>query len=661
MNARSFSCSLWVASSLACITCGNAATITVNTADNTDFSAGKTNLVRAINSLSDGDTIRFNISNTLTNKHYLVTPLRDPNNGYPPITNNNVTIDGYTQPGASPNTNPILAANNAQLRIVLDSRGDAGTVLDINGYGTSESATLFVIHGTNVHIRGLCFLGPGATFAGGTGGSDGDPARYAVSFGLNADSGHVSGCRIGLDLDDTSVFRFKDAVTVFGNSGISANRISIGVRPATGTTAEARAQFNVIVGAYIPLIFEGGTNYNISGNFINVFPNGITDFNVTGDSPNDIESFMEFGGSRNTVIGTDGDGINDAEERNIFGGVIAAGDDNLHEFYGGGGVNLVIAGNYYGVGVDGTTRFTNSMTLVDNFKNTATARFGSDFDGVSDSIEGNVVFMNNPFSVLFPDPPSTAPPVFSKFAAGALVSFRGNRMVNNGIAPFPYANGSGFQYDAFTNYESAYMSTEGDIIPSISTNSTVADIIGTCASTNGSAYSNIIVDVYVLDPEGWTNGQAFALYELTDYSTYTNGFPQGKSYLGSFVDNGPYDRNPTVGSFNFNAAALGIAQGTAITVTANYSADPPGTHNGRTHTSNFSNPATLRPALRIGSISRTGTTVTVSWSGGRAPYTLQKADVLSGPWNNVSTGLTGTSTTDSGASGSQAFYRVLGN
>ena len=36
-------------------------TIVVNTADNTDFSAGKTNLVTAINLLGDGDTINFNI------------------------------------------------------------------------------------------------------------------------------------------------------------------------------------------------------------------------------------------------------------------------------------------------------------------------------------------------------------------------------------------------------------------------------------------------------------------------------------------------------------------------------------------------------------------------------------------------------------------------
>ena len=34
-----------------------------------------------------------------------------------------MTIDGYTQPGASPNTNPILGGNNAQIKIVLDSTG----------------------------------------------------------------------------------------------------------------------------------------------------------------------------------------------------------------------------------------------------------------------------------------------------------------------------------------------------------------------------------------------------------------------------------------------------------------------------------------------------------------------------------------------------------
>src|SRR5947208_1951938 len=128
--------------------------ITVNTEDNKNSHAGITNLVTAINLLADGDTIAFNIPNTTTNNHYLATP----NTGYPVITNNNVTIDGYTQPGSSPNTNTILAANNAKIRIVLDSTSGYGTSDPGLGFAASEIATLFVA-GTNCHIRGICFLG----------------------------------------------------------------------------------------------------------------------------------------------------------------------------------------------------------------------------------------------------------------------------------------------------------------------------------------------------------------------------------------------------------------------------------------------------------------------------------------------------------------------
>src|SRR5437763_5112555 len=102
---------------ITCVTTTRAAIITVNTEDNTDFSAGKTNLVAAINSLHDGDTISFNVPGTAGQVHYLQTPP----NGYPIITNNGVTIDGYSQPGASPNTNPIHAPNNARIKICLDS------------------------------------------------------------------------------------------------------------------------------------------------------------------------------------------------------------------------------------------------------------------------------------------------------------------------------------------------------------------------------------------------------------------------------------------------------------------------------------------------------------------------------------------------------------
>ena len=575
-----------------------AATITVNTADNTDFGAGKTNLVRAIQLLADGDTINFNIPNTTTNKHYIVTPPRDPDNGYPPITNNNVTIDGYSQPGASPNTNPILAANNAQIRIVLDSTGDAGTVQDINGYGLKEAATLFVtgvtnaagtyVGGTNVHIKGLCFLGPGPTVGGGTSGTIGDPSRYAISFGPGADYGHVSGCRIGLDLDGTTLHRFKDAVTVFGDTGIAPSRTSIGVKPGPADAAGARAQFNIIIGQFISLIFEGGTNYNISGNFINVYPDGLTDFTINGIDPHNAESFIEFGGSLNTVVGTDGDGLNDAEERNIFGGVTFANDRNLLEFYGGGTVNLKIAGNYFGISVDGLTQFTNSTTIVDNFKSGATAQFGSDLDGVSDAIEGNVIYMNNPF----PDPSTAVLPSFSEYDKGARVSLRGNKMVNNNLAPYSYADGFGGRLNNFTNYATPFMDpATNSIIPTLDPTSIYPRLKGTFAlGTNG--FTNIIIDVYQLDLEGWQNGKAVAgaqnWSELTDSASYTNGFAQGSKYLGSRVV-------PNTGSFNIDITGMAPGERGQFTVTANYSADPPGTHNGRVHTSDFSMPVYTLP------------------------------------------------------------------
>jgi hypothetical protein len=451
----------------------------------------------------------------------------------------------------------------------------------------------------------------------------------------------------------------------------------VGVKAGPANTTAARAQHNIFCGNLFHLGIES-KNTRVSGNFFNVLPDGVHDVSQAAFS---LESMMEYGrGVNSLVIGTDGDGLNDAEERNVFGGVTQANDNNIIEFYGAGDdpaaafTNIVIAGNHFGLAVDGVTRFTNSMVLIDNFQNQngipASVQFGSDLNGVSDAIEGNVIYMNNPFSDLFPAPVGFTPPVFLKADIGAQVSLRGNRLVNNSLAPFTYANGFGSLLNNFTNYEASYMSVDGDVVPNLAAASTVANLIGICATTNGIAYpnavgnayyySNIIIDVYALDPEGWTNGQQFALSELTDNSTYTNGFAQGRTYLGSFVDNGPLDSDPAVGSFNFNSAGLGIPAGTMITVTANYSADAPWALHGRTHTSNFSNPVTLIAPIKITSIARTGANVIITWSGGTGPFNLQRRSTISGTWSNAVTGIIGQSATNA-ISGAQGYYRVSGN
>ena len=94
-----------VAASVAAL---RAASITVNTADSTDFSAGKTNLVTAIKSLNDGDTITFNIPGTAGQVHYLLTPA----GGYPIITNNSVSHDGiHGYPNGAPGDSDFNVKN----------------------------------------------------------------------------------------------------------------------------------------------------------------------------------------------------------------------------------------------------------------------------------------------------------------------------------------------------------------------------------------------------------------------------------------------------------------------------------------------------------------------------------------------------------------------
>src|SRR2546427_1335985 len=180
------------------------------------------------------------------------------------------------------------------------------------------------------------------------------------------------------------------------------------------------------------------------------------------------DGFIEIGrNTSNLTIGTDGDGVNDADEGNIFGG-FAKGGAVMMDLYSDPRTNIVIAGNWFGVAIDGVTRFTNAATFVDTFGSLSTVRFGSDFDGVSDALEGNLVFNNNPFATLFPNPSSSAEPRLLLLSSGARVSFRGNSLVNADLVPFPYADGFGGRLNNFTNYEAPYMSTNADIIPILS-------------------------------------------------------------------------------------------------------------------------------------------------------------------------------------------------
>lgn len=207
----------------------DARTIVVNTTNNVSTGDGETNLVQALNLLQEGDAIHFAIPGS--GPFYLIAPPLTPDNGYPAITNHNVTIDGYTQPGAVPNSNPILSSNNARIQIVIDARGGGLHREDLPGYGLSEGSALLVKGATNVTLRGLSFLGPG--FGSFT---EEDPAAYAVSFADGATHGHVEGCWVGLDPNGADVFRFGAGITSFESSAGDGTTVGVNQNAASSLT-----------------------------------------------------------------------------------------------------------------------------------------------------------------------------------------------------------------------------------------------------------------------------------------------------------------------------------------------------------------------------------------------------------------------------------------
>ena len=113
---------------LAAAAAASAATFTVtSTAD-----SGAGSLRQAIldaNANGGADTIGFNIAGSGVHTITPATPL-------PPITDA-VTIDGYTQPGASANTQPTGALNTV-LRIEISGAGTTGSGLDVRAQNVDD-------------------------------------------------------------------------------------------------------------------------------------------------------------------------------------------------------------------------------------------------------------------------------------------------------------------------------------------------------------------------------------------------------------------------------------------------------------------------------------------------------------------------------------------
>jgi len=310
-----------------------AAPFIVNSSDDVDdgtCDAIHCSLREALNAANTNpglDEIDFNISGA--GPHTI-----QPASALPSITDP-VIIDGYTQPGASPNTNPPGLGSNAVLQIEIDG-SNAGT-----------GASGLTISAGSSTVRGLVIN------------------RFNV-YGilLDTNGGNViEGNFIGTDPTGTTALANTDVGVAIGGS--TNNRIG-GVTPRARNVISGNSLYGVRIG--------GGTATGnlVQGNYIG------TDATGTSALGNIYGVALSDGASNNTIGGTT------SAERNLISGNTGHGVLMTESATTG---NLV-QGNFIGTDVTGTLAVGNAfegVALQDASGNT----IGGTTTGAGNVISGN--------------------------------------------------------------------------------------------------------------------------------------------------------------------------------------------------------------------------------------------------------------------------------
>jgi hypothetical protein len=319
---------------------GHGLEITVNSAGNDNAPDGRLTFVEAILIANehlgrpvsagessfvvedDSDHLNIRFAMNGAGPHFISAPP----GGFPPLVTDHflgVLIDGYSQPGAKPNTGPVFGPNNAELRIVLDCRGLAPAP------GTEEMPDWSLkIASSRVHFRGFSVL------------ADHETPNYGVYFTDGAVGGQVSGCWFGVSPDRTILAGGEVAIAAYGSAGGQ-------VFGSDGDGVEDLAEVNVIVAHAIGVQFEETKDILVQNNFIGVLPDGKT------LPPEEIRDALEG----DAVEGSDLTGTITLR-RNLMGGM--RGD--VIEFYGPA-ERLVLLENTIGVTWDGVTPLPNGNFL----------------------------------------------------------------------------------------------------------------------------------------------------------------------------------------------------------------------------------------------------------------------------------------------------------
>jgi hypothetical protein len=589
-------------------------TVTVTTTNNVVNAAdGQTSFLEALQGLQDNDVIAFNIPGS--GPHYIVTP----QGGYPIITNHNVTIDGYTQPGSSMNSAASKAPNNAQIRIVLDSRtGGRRALPDINGFGDSESGIFALDTTTGFTLKGVSVL------SRQTAGSGEDPAIYGIALINACRDTTVQGCWFGVDPANPTVAGIAAGRAAIAGFRWDAETYASGLRIGTDSDGMMDSgEGNLFVGHGLALALEV-PNTQIVGNWFNFLPGGqVVNYEALGFGGENTFEAIENGAGANNIIGTDGNFVNDANEGNVFGPVYY---DHFIEFYTRiPATNVIVAGNYVNVGLNGAplTGVPAAPAFL-GWSRDGSGRVGAAIDPAltNDVYVATRLASANRISALGFN--TNYDRVLFNLSDRVAFSFRGNQLLGN-FGQLPIATNQMSYYDGVMTNSTTFK-------PTISSNSTVTTLIGSVPQQMPAEDGTVMlieVDLYLANLAGAGNTS----------EGYPKGWVQGETYIGSYFENGPVDDgDANLGPFSFDISALNLTTNDLerLTIAANYIMS-----DGRVVTSVFADTIgtfNAPPSSGITGLRATaaGDQVTLTWAEGTAPFLVQGRPSLgSGGWLNL--------------------------
>ena len=281
--------------------------------------------ITAANSLVGLDRIEFNIP-TNFKKISLQTSL--------PWIEDTTVVDGTSQPGYA-----------------------GKPLIELDGTSVAEQfASGLVVKSDNSTIRGLAI----------------NNFHHGIAV-LDSSGTVIAGNHLGVDASGTvavgnrmtGIYLSQSSDSLIGGSS-PADRNIISGNGETGVRAAGNAS----------------TGNHILGNYIGTDVTGLTAI------PNKNDGILIADGATRSIIGTDGDGKNDATEGNVIAGNLLAGV-KLYSTFGNR-----VAGNRIGIGAGVHTPLGNGTDGVNISFQSHANTIGTNADGLSDSLEANVIASN---------------------------------------------------------------------------------------------------------------------------------------------------------------------------------------------------------------------------------------------------------------------------